>query len=283
MLFLTCLVFPVRQLSHTRRVSLPESISFEQLEPGSALLINKNEVESWGLQINFESLSQVEGLASYFYGIDLNQNVNLAITGSRSNGEKGLEFFSEEINVAQSQDNSAYELQINPNRWKTSVIAAPEIWTRIQAALSQRALGRERLLPACINNPTNSKQTSAFGSLRKLPNGETYRHTGVDLRAQRETEVFSPAGGLVVLTESDPVYGDFLVIDHGADLFSVLAHLSHFKVSVGDPVTQGQLVALSGDSGRIEAPHLHWELLWRGHFLNPIATAQILEPLCGSK
>ncbi|MDE7255263.1 MAG: M23 family metallopeptidase, partial [Helicobacter sp.] len=61
-----------------------------------------------------------------------------------------------------------------------------------------------------------------------------------------------------------------VVIDHGQGIFSMYYHCSELKVSVGDSVKKGDLIALSGNSGRVSGPHLHFGFLVNGAQVDPL-------------
>jgi murein DD-endopeptidase MepM/ murein hydrolase activator NlpD len=75
--------------------------------------------------------------------------------------------------------------------------------------------------------------------------------------------------GVVVLAQ--PLYyaGNCVVIDHGLGLFTLYMHLSRISVREGQHVTRGQRLGLSGATGRVTGPHLHWAVRWRGAYLDP--------------
>jgi murein DD-endopeptidase MepM/ murein hydrolase activator NlpD len=60
-----------------------------------------------------------------------------------------------------------------------------------------------------------------------------------------------------------------VVIDHGLGLYTISMHLSRIDVREGDRVVKGQLVGLSGATGRVTGPHLHWAVRWQGAYLDP--------------
>jgi murein DD-endopeptidase MepM/ murein hydrolase activator NlpD len=68
-----------------------------------------------------------------------------------------------------------------------------------------------------------------------------------------------------------PLYfeGNCVVIDHGQGLLSLYLHLSEFKVKEGEEVETGQLIGLSGGTGRATGPHLHLAIRWQSVYLNP--------------
>lgn len=118
--------------------------------------------------------------------------------------------------------------------------------------------------------PVQGVVSGAFGRQRVL-NGEAKQpHMGMDIAVPTGTAVKSPAAGIVRLAAKDLYFtGGTLVIDHGHGLFSIFAHLSALKTSVGAQVQQGQTVALSGATGRATGPHLHWGVYWFESHVDP--------------
>lgn len=111
--------------------------------------------------------------------------------------------------------------------------------------------------------PCKGRISGVFGSQRIL-NGEPKQpHYGVDVAVPVGTPVRAPAGGVVTLASPDMYYtGGTLMIDHGQGVASAFLHLSKLKVKVGDVVKQGDIVALSGMTGRATGPHLDWRMNW---------------------
>jgi len=127
--------------------------------------------------------------------------------------------------------------------------------------------------------PIMSHITSLFGSPRIPPNGNAYAHTGLDLRAAMGTEVKACSDGVILDQSLDPISGNVITIDHGHGLLSRYMHLSAFKMNVGDEVKGGQLIGMSGSTGRSEAPHLHWEMRLYGKPIDPLVTMHLMERL----
>lgn len=111
--------------------------------------------------------------------------------------------------------------------------------------------------------PVVGRISSVFGSQRVL-NGEPRQpHYGVDIAVPSGTPVKAPAAGVVSLVAQDMYFtGGTLMIDHGHGVQSVFAHLSKIEVKPGQHVQQGQVVALTGASGRATGPNLHWGVSW---------------------
>lgn len=101
--------------------------------------------------------------------------------------------------------------------------------------------------------------SSAFGWRNDPFTGKATFHKGVDLAAAYGTEVRAFDGGVVKSAGERPGYGLTVVVDHGDGRETLYAHLSSMAVAPGDPVTAGQPIARSGNSGRATGAHLHFE------------------------
>lgn len=99
---------------------------------------------------------------------------------------------------------------------------------------------------------------------------ERRMHLGTDFAAPMETPVKAAGSGTVKDIQDLPeTYGNLLVIDHGNGYLSRYAHLAAIQVEVGATVRQGEVVALSGNSGMSKVPHLHFEILHENVFIDP--------------
>ena len=122
-------------------------------------------------------------------------------------------------------------------------------------------------------------QSDSFGNQRLFNGKLASVHRGLDYRAKMRTPVAAINSGRVVLAR--PLYyeGGCVVIDHGLGLMSIYMHLSKVEVAVGKRVRRGQIIALSGASGRATGPHLHLGVRWEGSYLDPAKLFQIQMPL----
>lgn len=114
--------------------------------------------------------------------------------------------------------------------------------------------------------------TARFGERRTYNNNpQIFYHTGLDIPGQTGTEVYAPAAGEVVFAEHLDVRGHSLIINHGWGVYSGFMHLSEYKVSKGDWVETGQVIALVGNTGlRTTGSHLHWEVIVGGVQVDPL-------------
>lgn len=94
--------------------------------------------------------------------------------------------------------------------------------------------------------------------------GRSALHTGLDFQADPGTSILAAAGGVVVVQEYHPAYGNMVEIDHGNDLVTLYAHASRVFVKKGDLVRRGQKIADVGSTGRSTGAHLHFEVLVQG-------------------
>lgn len=94
-------------------------------------------------------------------------------------------------------------------------------------------------------------------------------HSGVDFKAPRGTAIHASAGGRVIFSGRRSQYGLTVEIEHMAGLVTRYAHASKLHVAVGEVVMPGALIAEVGSTGRSTGPHLHFEILKDGYFVNP--------------
>jgi murein DD-endopeptidase MepM/ murein hydrolase activator NlpD len=94
-------------------------------------------------------------------------------------------------------------------------------------------------------------------------------HPGLDIAVAEGSYIRASGAGTVVAAGEDSVYGKFVRIRHGEGFESVYAHASQLFVVVDDPVEQHEVIALSGNTGRSTAPHLHFEILRDGEPVDP--------------
>ncbi len=96
-------------------------------------------------------------------------------------------------------------------------------------------------------------------------------HEGIDFAAPIGTPVHVTGDGRVVqIIRSNRGYGNEILVDHGYGYMTRYAHLSAFKVKVGQYVKRGQVIGLVGDTGKSTGPHLHYEVIKNHHPINPI-------------
>ncbi len=127
----------------------------------------------------------------------------------------------------------------------------------------------ERLWTGDFRAPVAAAPTDSFGT-RRMFNGKLASvHKGMDFRARMGTPVHAGNSGVVVLARKLYYEGNCVAIDHGLGLYTISMHLSRIDVHVGEHVGKGELVGLSGATGRVTGPHLHWAVRWGNAYLDP--------------
>ena len=124
--------------------------------------------------------------------------------------------------------------------------------------------------------PVPGASNSAFGT-RSIYNGEPRSpHSGADFQGAAGTPVKAPNSGRIVLAGDLYFTGNTVVIDHGAGLFSLFAHLRAMNVHEGDLVTTGSVLGELGATGRVTGPHLHWAVRVNGARVDPLSLLALL-------
>ncbi|NRQ14769.1 M23 family metallopeptidase [Ensifer sesbaniae] len=152
--------------------------------------------------------------------------------------------------------------------------AADDEFGRSLAALDtallelERTRAQVRALP--FGNPSPASDiTSDFGNRLDPFLGRLALHAGIDFRATVGTRIRATAPGTVTNAGLTGGYGNMVEIDHGNGVSSRYAHLSTVLVKVGDQVTEGEVIAKSGNTGRSTGPHLHYEIRLNGEAVDP--------------
>lgn len=117
--------------------------------------------------------------------------------------------------------------------------------------------------------PTTGYISSPFGKRIDPFTGKVRFHKGLDFSNRPFTPIYAPADGVVVNTEVNGAFGEFLVIDHGYEVVTRYGHLAKYEVKVGQQVKRGDLIARMGNTGRSTANHLHYEVLVRDQNVDP--------------
>jgi murein DD-endopeptidase MepM/ murein hydrolase activator NlpD len=126
--------------------------------------------------------------------------------------------------------------------------------------------------------PVKTATTAVFGAQRTFNGVRQSIHQGLDYQASTGTPVGAVNSGTVILARDLFFEGNCVVIDHGQGLLTLYLHLSAVKVKEGDTLTRGQIVGLSGATGRVTGPHLHLAVRWQGIYVNPATMLELPLP-----
>lgn len=117
--------------------------------------------------------------------------------------------------------------------------------------------------------PVDGVLMSSYGERTDPFSGEGAYHAGVDISAPMGTPAHATADGIVIFADRSNGYGRLVIVDHGNGYETFYAHLSRFDVIAGQEIRLGETVGAVGASGRVTAPHLHYEVRVRKAPVNP--------------
>ena len=190
-----------------------------------------------------------------------------------------------ELIIRRGEAEEVHEINIASRQWQVERVDGlpPETVSPKSPELLARIARETKLVKAARNThsvydyfkmsfimPAKGRISGVYGSQRIL-NGEPKNpHFGLDVANKLGTEVIAPADGVVTLAHADMFYsGGTLIIDHGFGISSSYIHLNSINVKLGQKVSQGELIATIGASGRASGPHLDWRLNWFQTRLDP--------------
>jgi murein DD-endopeptidase MepM/ murein hydrolase activator NlpD len=141
-------------------------------------------------------------------------------------------------------------------------------WRSLTASITEEKLWEGKfIIPSPLSEEfcleTNDCWSSKFGNRRSY-NGSAYTsfHTGLDIVGKTGTDIYAPAGGVVVYTGTLTVRGNATMIDHGWGVYSAYIHQSEILVDVGDQVKRAAYRKV-GDTGGLRDPICIGDLGWR--------------------
>jgi murein DD-endopeptidase MepM/ murein hydrolase activator NlpD len=171
------------------------------------------------------------------------------------------------------------ENYVQPDEAGRKQIAADEI-------AKTRAYAHSALKPLWSGNfapPVSAKPTPSFGESRILNEEKSSLHRGTDYPVKEGTPVLAANSGTVVLAKEMFYEGQCVIVDHGQKFFTIYMHLSKTDVNVGDKVEKGKRLGLSGATGRVTGPHVHFGVRWNGAYLDPVELVNLTLPKTSEK
>jgi LysM repeat protein len=151
-------------------------------------------------------------------------------------------------------------------------VTGPEdqLWTQLFSPVSP-----EKYWDGMFAPPVDPAFVGCYPSwygARRSYNGSAYNyfHTGQDFCGKIGDPIYAAAAGVVVYAGQLTVRGNAIMIDHGWGVYSAYLHQSEILVNAGDQVEAGQLIGRVGNTGRVEGPHLHFEVIVGGIQVDPL-------------
>jgi len=181
-----------------------------------------------------------------------------------------------QVNEAQFGTGEATVAQdyVNPTADEQRQIAHDEVLKKLTfARLTPRALWNGNFV-----KPIDADSTPSFGETCLLNEEKTSRHLGTDFPAKEGTPVVASNSGIVVLAAPLFYEGNCVIVDHGDRLFTVYMHLREMRVHRGQRVRKRAIIGLSGRTGRVTGPHLHFEVVWNQSHLDALQLLALTLP-----
>ena len=165
---------------------------------------------------------------------------------------------SAESRYAQVRQMMGGEIVRDPLTIKSSLPVAPPIRARLISAPAPAApgLGIPQYWPLDETGYITRGQVKA--------GGRDESHPGIDIAVSVGSLVRASGGAVVQQAGDDPEYGHFVLLDHSDEYQTMYGHLSRILVTPNATVAPGEVIGLTGNSGRSSAPHLHFEIRQRG-------------------
>ena len=174
------------------------------------------------------------------------------------------EYKQERINVQKSK------IELSPKDKKRAAIEYKEATDIYNTINPKNYIGKKFIMPL------DSKITSVFGNARVYNGTLNGYHSGTDFRAKVGTPLTCSNDGVVVLVKDRFYSGGSVIVDHGHGIYMCYYHMSRFDVKVGQRVKRGDTLGLSGVSGRVTGPHLHFSARVGGVQVDPLQLIELL-------
>ena len=145
-----------------------------------------------------------------------------------------------------------------------------------QAMKIYNSISEENYILSKFILPMESKITSDFGKARVYNDTLKGYHSGTDFRAKIGTPIIASNDGIVVLVQDRFYSGGSVIIDHGHGIYTCYYHMSKFDVKKGERVKKAQIIGLSGVSGRVTGPHLHFSVRVGSEQVDPLQLIELI-------
>ena len=221
----------------------------------------KNGLFSDGVDSGISASTMMKMINLYSYDIDFQRDIH-----SGDKFEMLVESFFDENGKKIKDGNVLYSLIKLSNRQVETY--AYQVGDRLEYFDAKGNSMRKSLLRTPING---ARVSSGFGMRRHPILGYSKMHKGVDFAAPTGTPILAAGSGTIVYMGVKGGYGNYVQIKHNVDYSTAYGHASRFnkKFKSGNKVTQGDVIAYVGTTGRSTGPHLHFELIYKGNQVNP--------------
>jgi murein DD-endopeptidase MepM/ murein hydrolase activator NlpD len=227
---------------------------------------NRNEIfkEEFLASINFEKFD-IKSKAIEFYNSLISPKNDVFIENSQETDTSNAE---ENTNDQSSEENSQDTQEVQDNQEQIGGLSEAET-QNLESIVQEEKTDSTQIQELYeLQKPISGTVTSSFGTRESSNAKISGYHTGTDIAANSGTEIYSAISGTVSLVSNYGDYGNHLKIENG-DLVTLYAHCSKILVNEGDTIEKGQVIAKVGSTGNSTGPHLHFEFIYQGRYVNP--------------
>lgn len=239
------------------------------LHPGQ---VKKLVVKKPNVGQDYQIVCRGKKLSTIDEGSDLHAYVSLPYKFMETNEERLVSCYLEGMLGHKKISYHIYQLSVKEYPYRTTKLKVPKKYTELSKEDLERWQGEQKTLKKVYGStimdrklfsvpfkrPLNSKITARYGNRRTFNNSTQSYHSGTDFRARKPTPIPASNDGVVVYAGFLLFNGGTVIIDHGMGILTMYCHFSKVSAKVGDVVKQGDIVGMSGNTGRSNAPHLHW-------------------------
>ena len=201
---------------------------------------------------------------------------------------------NEKIKISYKENKKIYSkfifLKVEDGKYKKEEITVSKSKVNPQGSKTKKRISKEyaeamnvygTVTPKSYINsqfilPLESFITSDFGKARVYNGSLKGYHSGTDFRAKVGTPIIASNDGVVALVKDRFYSGGTVLIDHGQGIYTCYFHMSAFDVKVKQSVKKGQVIGLSGQSGRVTGPHLHFAVRINAVQVDPLQFIELM-------
>ena len=224
-------------------------------DPNSNVIIDKKKVK-------------VSKDGYFVFGIDRDRKYDITISITNSGSTK---------KIIKKVMKRKYNIQRIDGLDEKKVTPPEEVYKRIKE--ENNKIGEARAINSDLNYfknkfimPVEGIISGVYGSQRILNGKPRWPHYGIDIAANKGTQIKSSGSGVVTMAEDDLYYtGGTIIMDHGHGISTIYSHLENVIVSVGDKINQGDIIGTVGSTGRSTGPHLDFRVNWFQTRLDPMS------------
>ncbi len=238
--------------------ALNPDVDFAELEEGDQLTIRRN--------VSFLTVKEVEQIVyeeevAFQIVQEADPSLRLSTVETKVEGESGLNRITADVTYIDG-------VEVSVDIVNTEVLKEPvnEV-ILVGTALGSGGINYDG--PALGSGSMVWPTGPGTGGISRGFSG-SYAHNGIDIWGAHGTPIYAVDAGVVVQVQySDYAYGIMCLVDHGNGIMSRYAHNSSLNVSLGDSVSQGQMIAGMGSTGNSTGNHLHFEIILNGTTVDP--------------